>query len=260
MEGCLVDAAKKAQEIVEWMKEMGKVAGAEGAVVGVSGGIDSAVALMLSCRAWPERTLGLVLPCHSDPQDVRDALRVIEIAKCEYRVIDLSPAYDLLVCSLDTSPSDGVRLWDRASLDRQRTARANLKPRLRMLALYYHANALNRLVVGTGNRSEIYVGYFTKYGDGGADILPLGALVKREVKDIGRHLGLPQDIVERVPSAGLWPEQTDEGEMGVEYKHLDGYLRGEPVPPEVVKKVEEMHRRSAHKRRTPPTPDSSRGG
>lgn len=255
-----MDAAKRASEIVEWMREAGKTAGTDGAVVGVSGGVDSAVALMFSCRAWQGKTLGLVLPCHSDPKDVEDALRVIRFAGCEHRVIDLSPTYDLLVASLDAADATGVRLWDRSSLDRQKVARANLKPRLRMLTLYYHANALNRLVVGTGNRSEIYVGYFTKYGDGGVDILPLGDLVKREVRDIARHFGLPEDIVERVPSAGLWPEQTDEGEMGVEYKHLDSYLRGEPVPPEVARKVEEMHRRSAHKRQMPPTPDSGRGG
>ncbi|MBE3520258.1 MAG: NAD(+) synthase [Firmicutes bacterium] len=260
MEGSLVDAAKKASEIVEWMREAGSRAGTDGAVVGVSGGVDSAVTLMLSCRAWPGKTLGLVLPCHSDPKDVEDALRVIRFAGCEYRVIDLSPAYDLLVASFDAADPSGLDLWDRASLDRQKLARANLKPRLRMLTLYYHANALNRLVVGTGNRSEIYVGYFTKYGDGGVDILPLGDLVKREVKDMARYFGLPEDIVERVPSAGLWPDQTDEGEMGVEYRHLDGYLRGEPVPPEVVRKVEEMHQRSAHKRQMPATPGCGRGG
>lgn len=249
-----MDAARVVCETVEWMRERGKTSGTEGAIVGVSGGVDSAVALMLSCRAWPGKTMGLVLPCHSDRKDVEDAMRVIEFAGCEHRVIDLSPAYDLLVSVLDRGSPGSIFLWDRAAPDRQKLATANLKPRLRMLTLYYHANALKRLVVGTGNRSEIYVGYFTKYGDGGVDILPLGNLVKREVKELARFFGLPDDIVERVPSAGLWPQQTDEAEMGVEYRYLDGYLRGEPVPESVVERVEQMHKRSMHKRRLPPTP------
>lgn len=249
-----MDAARTVETIVEWMRERGRESSTDGAVVGVSGGVDSAVALMLCCRAWPGKTVALVLPCHSDPRDVSDALRVVSLAGCEYRLIDLSLVYDSFLTALERRTEDGSDLWDRAALDRQRLARANLKPRLRMATLYYYANALNKLVVGTGNRSEIFVGYFTKYGDGGVDIQPLGDLVKREVRGLAEFLGLPEDIIRRVPSAGLWPGQTDEGDMGLEYRYLDGYLRGEPVPEDVVRKVQEMHRRSEHKRRLPPTP------
>ena len=100
-------------------------------------------------------------------------------------------------------------------------AKANLKPRLRMMILYYFANSQDYLVAGTGNKSELCVGYFTKYGDGGVDILPLGGLLKTEVRKLAKELGIPKEIIDRTPSAGLWKDQTDEGEMGMSYEDLD---------------------------------------
>jgi NAD+ synthase len=144
-------------------------------------------------------------------------------------------------------------------------ALANLKPRLRMTALYYLAQSHNYLVAGTGNLSEIMVGYFTKYGDGGVDFEPLGELYKHEVRALARALGLPESIITRPPTAGLWPGQTDEAELGITYDELDAILaalaRGydSGAPEETVARVWRMVEASAHKRATPPTFPVDRG-
>lgn len=240
---------RKVQGLVDWMKQQGAEAHAKGAVFGVSGGIDSALVVALAKRAWPDTCLGLVLPCHSLPEDLKDALEVLKIYDCPHRVLDLSDTYDTLMRSL---PADGLAA---GSAHVVRLAKANLKPRLRMLTLYYHANLLNYMVLGTGNRAEIYIGYSTKYGDGGVDIQPLGSLTKGEVREMSRYLGVPPGIVGKPPSAGLWEGQTDEDEMGMTYKDIDAYLQGQEVPEEVKRKIESRHRASEHKRRTPPIPD-----
>ncbi len=126
-----------------------------------------------------------------------------------------------------------------------------------MASLYFVANHLNYLLAGTGNRSELVVGYFTKYGDGGVDLLPLGNLVKSEVRAMARKLGVPASIIDKAPSAGLWSGQTDEGEMGFSYGDLEAYLEGGPqaVAPAVALKIERLSRQSDHKRMLPPVPD-----
>jgi NAD+ synthase len=134
---------------------------------------------------------------------------------------------------------------------------ANLKPRLRMMTLYYFANRHRLLVVGTGNRSETYVGYTTKYGDSGADLMPIANLLKREVKAIAWALGIPEKVLAKPPTAGLWPGQTDENEMGLTYSQLDEYLATGRAPEEVRDRIERMHRASEHKRALPPTPSAS---
>jgi NAD+ synthase len=133
---------------------------------------------------------------------------------------------------------------------------ANVKPRLRMTALYYVANTLNYLVAGTGNRSELTIGYFTKYGDGGADILPIGTLLKDEVRALARELGVPEPVITKAPSAGLWLGQTDEGEMGFTYADLESYLTRGPaaVTPALAMRIERLMRATEHKRAIPPMP------
>jgi NAD+ synthase len=131
---------------------------------------------------------------------------------------------------------------------------ANLKPRLRMAGLYYFANTMSYMVVGTSNKTELMLGYFTKYGDGGVDILPLGGLYETQVRELARQLKLPRRIVERSPSAGLWEGQTDEGELGITYEQLDRALgaiesgRTDGIPPQTMARVKEMVAGSAHKR------------
>jgi NAD+ synthase len=139
---------------------------------------------------------------------------------------------------------------------KQQAPDANVKPRLRMTSLYFFANSLNYFVAGTGNRSEITLGYFTKYGDGGVDLLPIGHLLKSEVRALARELGVPNPVIEKAPTAGLWMGQTDEGEMGFSYEDLERYLvEGAPAVPETVaKRIEELRRTSEHKRALPPIP------
>lgn len=228
-----------AGRISEWIRQKVKEAGAEGVVVGISGGVDSSVVASLAKKAVGEKVLGVIMPCHSEPLDEKYAWRVAEKLKIETERVVLDSLYDRFS---DLLPS-GKRL-----------ALANLKARLRMATLYYFANNLNYLVVGTGNKSEISVGYFTKYGDGGCDILPLGDLLKTEVRELARVLELPEEIINRVPSAGLWKGQTDEGEMGLRYEDLDEILlaieagKGSLTPKEVVARVKRLIEVSQHKR------------
>lgn len=233
-----------ADTVVSWIASSVREAELSGAVVGLSGGIDSAVVSGLCARALgPENVLGLIMPAHSVPQDSEDAELTAKTWGIEYRIIDLSDIYDHF-----------IRLLPMGSP----MANANLKPRLRMITLYHHANTLNRMVVGTGNRSEIMVGYFTKYGDAGVDLLPLAGLYKHQVRDIARDIGVPEQVIARPPSAGLWEGQTDEDEMGISYAELDRVLaamhegREIDVHPDVWERVERMVRGSEHKRRLPP--------
>jgi NAD+ synthase len=134
---------------------------------------------------------------------------------------------------------------------------ANIKPRLRMTTLYFLASSLNYLVVGTSNRSELAIGLYTKYGDGGSDLLPIGHLVKSEVRALARELSIPSPIIERTPSAGLWTGQTDEDDMGFSYGDLERYLDEGPqgVSPALAMRIERLTRSSEHKRQLPPMPD-----
>jgi NAD+ synthase len=167
---------------------------------------------------------------------------VAKILGIRSKTIDLSGIYDTFIRALPRGNS---------------LARANLKPRLRMSALYYFANTLNYLVCGTGNKSELMVGYFTKHGDGATDILPIAGLLKKEVRKLARELGIPSHIITKPPTAGLWSGQTDEGEMGLTYRELDDILeRIEKKKPQAqaqakVNKVKKMINLSEHKRQGP---------
>jgi NAD+ synthase len=200
---------RTAERISNWIRERVEEAGAQGVVVGMSGGVDSSVVAVLARRGLGDRVLGLVMPCHSDPTDVEHARRVTAKFGIKTEYVDLTLLFDCFLVILP--PGD-------------RLAVGNLKPRLRMATLYYFANSRNYLVVGTGNKSEIMVGYTTKYGDSGVDLLPLGDLLKTQVRELARELGIPDEIIVKPPSAGLWEGQTDEGEMGITYEELDRAL------------------------------------
>lgn len=234
-----------ADRIAPWLREYLRSAGADGFVVGLSGGVDSATAAALGVRAvGPEHMLAALMPCHSQPEDGTLGRLVADTFSIPTVTIDLTPAFDALMAACP--PSD------------HRMAIANVKPRLRMIALYHLAQARNYLVLGSGNRTEIAVGYFTKHGDGGADLLPLGDLSKTQVWELARDLGVPAVVVDRAPSAGLWPGQTDEGEMGITYRTLDRVLDATAagntsgIEPDTLDTVRGMIDRSAHKRAMPP--------
>jgi NAD+ synthase len=229
--------------LVDWLKDKAREAGAKGAVVGMSGGIDSSVVAVLCKRAFPDNVMGLLIPCHSIAEDMEHALLVASKFGIPSETVSIDAVYDTLVSLLPADGNPGRKL-----------AEANVKPRLRMAAIYFYANRLNYLVVGSSNRCELSIGYFTKYGDGGVDIMPLGNLVKSQVRDLARHLGIPQEIIEKAPSAGLWVGQTDEQEMGLTYDQLDAYFTTGKAPEAVRPKIEERVARNAHKRATPPIP------
>ncbi|MCX6552564.1 MAG: NAD(+) synthase [Acidobacteria bacterium] len=240
--------------IAAWLRQQVHAAGSRGIVVGLSGGVDSAVVARLAQMAVPDGVMTVIMPAHSDPHDAEDARLVADAFKLPMMTVDLSDPYDVLVEEVQQELAGGVHGTVPADVANARLALANVKPRLRMTCLYYVANRLNYIVAGTGNKSEISIGYYTKYGDGGVDLLPLGALVKSEVRALARDLGVPARVIEKAPSAGLWLGQTDEGEMGFTYAELEDYLRKGPasLAPAVVMKIERLVRASEHKRHMPP--------
>lgn len=251
-----MDCKVVARTICDWLEESVKSAGCNGIVFGLSGGLDSAVVAGLGMRALPNGCLGVIMPCHSDPQDVEDAEAVARSFGLPTITYDLGQIYDehianlrkLLVPCIAARGEHPVADTD----SRIRMAEANLKPRLRMTALYYYANILGYLVVGTTNKSELTVGYFTKYGDGGSDLLPLGKLVKTHVRELAEHLGVPRSIIDKPPTAGLWDGQTDEGEMGISYAELDRYILTGEAPDRVRERVDALNLSAQHKFVRPP--------
>jgi NAD+ synthase len=241
-----MDVALMANKLADWIKVKVKTAGCKGAVLGLSGGIDSSVVVALCAKVFPDNTLGIIMPCHSNPKDKEHAELVAKKFSVPTKTVVLDGIFDTYLKILpDFKPEAALT----------QLARANLKARLRMITLYYTANQLKYLVIGSGNRSELTVGYFTKHGDSGVDILPLGNLVKKEVRELARYLQVPLEIIEKPPSAGLWDGQTDEGEMGFTYAMLDEYILTGQAPEAVKKRIEQMHATSQHKCATPPIPD-----
>lgn len=234
-----------ANRIIAWIGEKVTEAKCKGVVFGLSGGLDSSVVGVLCKRAFPEDTLAVIMPCYSSDTDIAHAQAVARKFQIPATTIALEGAFDSLLEVLPVAEGDSAT---------QRMAEANVKVRLRMLTLYYLANRLRYLVVGTSNKSELSVGYFTKYGDGGVDIMPLGNLVKSQVRQLAIYLGIPEEIIKKPPSAGLWAGQTDEGEMGITYQELDHYLTTGGAGEETKKRVDVMVEGSAHKRSTPAIP------
>jgi NAD+ synthase len=251
----------KAEALANWMRQYLVGAGCRGFVVGLSGGVDSAVVLRLAQLAAPNATLGAIMPCHSDPQDEHDAAVVARHFSVPTMRIDLSGPYDGLIATIQPavqSRPERVRNTAPANGLRERLPLANVKPRLRMTTLYFIANSLNYLVAGTGNRSELAIGYFTKHGDGAADLLPLARMKKSEVRALARELRVPPAIIDRTASAGLWIGQTDEEEIGFGYDELERYLAegAQAVSPALAMKIERLTRLAEHKLQLPPMPDA----
>ena len=245
----------RADTIATWLRERAHAAGARGFVVGLSGGIDSALVAALCHLAIPQRVVGVLMPCYSHPQDEADARLAAKALGIPAVTVNLDAPFDALTNSLQTAIKGLPAHPDVVDI-KQQMPEANIKPRLRMTSLYFVANSLNYLVAGTGNRSELYLGYFTKYGDGGVDLLPIGGLLKSEVNAMARELGVPQPILDKPPTAGLWMGQTDEAEMGFSYDVLEAYIaRGaSAVPPEVAARIEQLRSTADHKRAMPPVP------
>lgn len=235
---------EKIEKLVRWLQEKVNGAGLNGAIVGISGGIDSAVVTHLIKRAFPNQSLGLIMPCKSNPNDQEDALRVVNSSGIDHLLIDLTSTHETLFSELEQQLKQKEQWNEKAA----KLGDANTRARLRMTTLYAVANNFGYLVVGTDNAAEWHTGYFTKYGDGGVDLVPLVHFTKGEVRELAIALGVPEEVVNKAPSAGLWEGQTDENEMGTTYNMIDKYLRGEDIPEEDRRIIEKLHNQSHHKR------------
>jgi NAD+ synthase len=241
--------------IKEFIRQKVQESGGEGVVIGLSGGVDSATVSKLCADAvGPEKVLNVFLPSRaSSPQDRRDAEEFSRKHGMEFLVVDIEPAVEAFRTILP--------LMERKELA------GNVMARCRMAVLFHHAKVRGRVVMGTSNKSELLTGYFTKFGDGGADFCPIGDLYKTEVRQLAEQIGVPRNIIDKMPSAGLWEGQTDEGELGISYDELDQVLfglerslsneaiaaeTGLPLPK--VEMVMDKYRCTVHKRKTPLIP------
>ncbi len=222
--------------IESWLKKKINDARCTGGILGLSGGIDSAVVAVLLNRVFGKSMLTVKMPCHSLPEDGEHADLIASSFDLPCITVDLSDTYDCMTKTLGITEGS--------------LACANIKPRLRMTTLYALAQEKGFLVCGTSNRAELTVGYFTKHGDSGSDILPLGDLTKTEVREIAAFLGIPSVIVEKAPSAGLWEGQTDEEEMGISYDDIDRYIIGDNGC-NSRKEIESRFLATVHKREMP---------
>jgi NAD+ synthase len=235
------DWEKEIRRIIVWIKKRVIEAGATGLVLGMSGGVDSSVAAILAQKACPDSILGLILPCHSLLQDQRDAELVARQFSISYLIVSLDTVFDSFLSLFGESYRKPLPL-----------PIANLIPRLRMTVLYYYAQKMNYLVCGSSNKSELTIGYFTKYGDGGVDLMPLAHLTKTEIWELAQALGVPDAIIQKTPSAGLWEDQTDEGEMGITYRLIDQFITSGMIEEPSLSRIKNMIARSEHKRHLPP--------
>jgi NAD+ synthase len=243
--------------IQTFIRETVEGAGAERCVLGLSGGIDSTTVAHLTVDELGADALhGLVMPGSvSRAENMSDAERVAEDLGIEYDVVEIDPFVDLLTAVYPDAEGDQLAV-------------GNARARTRAVLNYLVANHENGLVLGTGNRTEALAGYFTKYGDQAVDCNPIGNLYKMQVRQLARDLGVPEDLVTKTPTAGLWADQTDEAEMGVGYDTIDAVLAihvdgGVPagatathldVEEQVVETVRDLYEQSRHKRAMPPTP------
>ncbi|MFT4921070.1 MAG: NAD+ synthase [Haloarculaceae archaeon] len=251
--------------ITSFVTDSVSAAGSDETVIALSGGIDSTLTSHLAVEALgTDAVYGLVLPSEVNREDnMSDAERVAsDLLGIEYDVVEIEP----LVEAIQEATPASMTADDA---DRRQIAVGNLRARLRAVLNYYAANSRNGLVLGTGNRSEALVGYFTKYGDGAVDCLPIAPLYKQQVRQLARHVGVPEDLATKTASAGLWADQTDEDELGIDYDTLDSILAlhvDGPLSPaataaqigiaeSVVERVGSLYEQSAHKRQFPPGPD-----
>ena len=236
----MIDFEKEVNARVEFIRDMLKKTGAKGIVFGNSGGKDCALVGILSKMAT-DNVLAVIMPCESKQNygsDKSDAEKLCEKFSIDYKIVDLTAAKKDIMASIGEELPNGSVI--------------NIAPRLRMTTLYAVAAKYGYLVAGTGNASERYMGYFTKWGDGAFDFNPIANIKATEVFEYLKYLGAPESIINKAPSAGLFEGQTDEKEMGVTYQEITDYMEGKEVSEKSKAIIERYHRTSEHKRQPSP--------
>jgi NAD+ synthase len=241
--------------VVEWIKDYVHNAGFKRVVLGLSGGIDSAVVAALAAKALgPKNVIGISMPCDSNPESIKRAEKFVEKFKIKYEHVPLENIFRAYDHTLDVKTEEDKDTLDAKTLEEKyRLIYGNLKARIRMTVLY----AINEeygdsLVIGTGNFSEIFMGYFTKWGDGACDFNPLGDFTKTEVRKIAKILEIPQEIIDAVPSADLWEGQSDEEEMGISYDEIDKCIYEGSEDEELKQTLIYKSKKAQHKLIDPP--------
>ena len=257
---------KHREHITSFIRDTYEGAGADTAVIAISGGVDSSLTSFLAVEALgTENVYGLVMPSEVNRTDnMSDAERVAgELLAIEYDLVEIDPLVEAF-CAANPNVTIGEEFTGP-----EQVAVGNLRARIRAVLNYFAANRRGGVVLGTGNRTEAAVGYFTKYGDGAVDCHPIANLYKQQVRQLARHVGVPGDMADKPSTAGLWEAQTDEGELGMTYDtldsiialHVDGPLsvsataRTIGVNEDAIERVRGMYEASAHKRQAPPGPD-----
>jgi NAD+ synthase len=246
--------------IIKFIRKEVEESGASGVVLGLSGGVDSSLTVALCVRALGgDRVLGLIMPTGFTPkEDLEDAINLARDLGIKTEIINIDGICSTFMDALQIDPNNPA----------YRIPLANLRARIRMAILYFYANLYNYLVVGTSDRSEYLIGYFTKYGDGAADISPIRHLYKMQVREMAAYLGLPERIVKKPSSPQLYPGHRLIDELPADYSIIDPILIGLfeerltaeevsrriGVPIEIINDVLKRHRRTEHKRRSPPNP------
>lgn len=254
-----IDAEITKKNIIKFIKNKVSEANANGIIVGLSGGIDSTVTAFLSTEAiGKENVFGVILPSTTTPtEDKVHGSDIAKLLEIDYKEIAIDSILNKILTVTNTE--------EKAS----KLAIGNLKARIRMAIIYYYANEMNYIVGGTGNKSELLIGYFTKHGDGACDMEPIGKLYKNEVKQLAEYIGVPNYIIDKTPRAGLWENQNDEEEIGMPYEILDRILYlyidlkkdSEYISNEIGISKQEVERiiikvqKNAHKTQIPPTPE-----
>ncbi|NHJ33666.1 MAG: NAD+ synthase [Asgard group archaeon] len=250
-----MNAEQVCKQIESFIQEMIKTSKTKGLIVGLSGGIDSSVCAALAVRAiGKEKVLGLIEPnAKLDPKYEEDARKLAKQLGIEVKKIAITDMLAAFISNADVE------------IAKNQLAIGNVMARIRMAINYAYANHLNYLVLGTSNKTEIMVGYITKYGDGGVDFEPCGDLYKTQIRILATYLNIPEEIIVKPPSAGFWEGQTDEGEMGITYETLDMILLAKEkgftkeqiieelkIEEKLIDKVDKMIQNSEHKRKMPP--------
>ncbi|MFD1956433.1 ammonia-dependent NAD(+) synthetase [Paenibacillus thailandensis] len=247
-----IDPDAEIRKRVDFLKDYVKKSGSAGLLIAISGGIDSAVTTGLCKRATDElteetgreyMTLGVFQP-YGDQSDIADSYAVAEAFQLKYKVeTNIAEAVDEIALEVE----HGFKTMGMPC-HLSRGGKGNVKARTRMVMQYALAFELNLLVVGTDHASEAITGFYTKWGDGAVDITPLSTLNKRQVRQLAAKLGVPQSVLDKAPTAGLWEGQTDEGELGITYESNSDYLEGKDIDPAAKEKLENQYRKTQHKR------------